>query len=174
MSKEFASYNLSAIRTAADHKMATFIMTHSETNIKPSTTCGHKMTDRCMMPASNYLREPGRDMWYQYQIIWWTQNLVLHPGTLVRPTFYIELNHIHFVVLVVKSITSCHILSESCDHTLFLKRTHNTFFLFRPATRSVQTDMRRRSTCPAGILNAFHCEIHRTLAPNSQTLQNLN
>ena len=73
-------------------------------------------------------------------------------------------NNKHFVVLVVKS----------SDHTRFLKRTHNTFFLFRPATRPVQTDMRRRSTCPAGILNAFHCEIHRTLAPNSQTLQNLN
>ena len=40
----------------------------------------------CMMPVSNYLREPGRDMWYQCQSIWWTQNLVLHPGTLVRPT----------------------------------------------------------------------------------------
>ena len=40
----------------------------------------------CTMPVSNYLRKPRRDMWYQYQIIWWTQNLILHPGTLVRPT----------------------------------------------------------------------------------------
>ena len=38
------------------------------------------------MPESSHLRKPGRDMWYQYQMIWWTQNLNLHPGTLVRPT----------------------------------------------------------------------------------------
>ena len=37
------------------------------------------------MPISNHLRKPGRDMSYQYQIIWWTQNLNLHPGTLQGP-----------------------------------------------------------------------------------------
>ena len=40
--------------------------------------------------VSDYLRKPGRDMWCQYQTIWWTQNLVLHPGTLVRPTSYVN------------------------------------------------------------------------------------
>ena len=48
------------------------------------------------MPMSNHLRKPGRDMWYQYsifqyQIIWWTQNLNLEPGTLERPTSYFML-----------------------------------------------------------------------------------
>ena len=80
------------------------------------------------LPVSNQLRKPGCDMWSQYQIICWTQNLNLHPGTLESPHLSVSPStcwHIELSILgLLRFSISIHLrISFSCSMKFFhLKR----------------------------------------------------
>ena len=79
------------------------------------------------LPVSNQLRKPGCDMWSQYQIICWTQNLNLHPGTLEGPHLSVSPStcwHIELSILgLLRSSISIHLriflTTRSCSMKFF-------------------------------------------------------
>ena len=96
-----------------------------------------------MMPVSDYLRKPGRDsdMWCQYQTIWWTQNLFLHPGTLIRPTSWCQPRSLQtfkqFWAMFYIIVTH-----ESVQSTRVLQTAHITLGWLRTAGASLPVETR--------------------------------